>query len=108
MSAVEDEATQKRGVVVIVYNVGDSSMHGKTDPRALYQGCWIPHSLPFKMCSLHHCFNDSAFRFVVNITMHFYSEEAKARAKMHYGTAILMLLIPNYCFLFGDSQYLLS
>ncbi len=107
MSAVEDEETQKRGVAVIVYKVG-GFVRGKTGPINLSQGCWIQHSLPFKMCSLHLCFNDSAFRFIVNITMHFFSEEAKARAKMHYGTAILMLLIPNYCFLFGDSQYLLS
>lgn len=95
MSAIEDEETQKRGVAAIIYNVGDF-MKGKTNPKTLYQGCWIQNSLPFKMCSLHHCFNDRAFRFIVNITMYFFSEEAKAKAKMHHGTFIISIIcIPH-------------
>jgi hypothetical protein len=91
MSAVEDEETQKKGGAVVIYNVGDF-MHDKTNPKTLSQGCWIQHSLPFKTCSLHHCFNDSAFRFIVNITMRFFSEEARARAKMHHGRTMRLLL----------------
>jgi hypothetical protein len=104
MSAVEDEETQKKGIAGIIYNVGDF-MHDKTNPKTLSQGISVQHSLPFKTCSLHHCFNDSAFRFIVNITMYFFSEEARATAKMHHGTVIWILFIPNFGFFFGDSQY---
>jgi hypothetical protein len=84
MSAMEDEESERKGLAVLIYNVGEF-IPGKTDPKTLYQGCLIQAAVPLRTCSLHHCFNDSAFRFIINITMHFFTEEARARAKVHHG-----------------------
>jgi hypothetical protein len=85
MSGLDDEETQRKGYTILIYNVG-AFVDGKTDLKTVTQGCWIQAALPFKTCSLHHCFNDEAFRVIVNFSMKFFGEAARARAKMHYGT----------------------
>lgn len=85
MSTLDDEDTQKKGITVIVYNVGKVEKE-KFDHRTFAQGGRLMMSLPGRLCALHHCFNHSSFRFIINITLHFFPANVRARAKMHYGT----------------------
>ena len=84
MYALDDEETQRRGMVGIIYDVGNF-VTAKTDLKTVVQGVWVQSCVPAKMCSLHHCFYDTAFRVVVNLSMKFFGQEVKARAKMHHG-----------------------
>lgn len=89
MCALDDEETQKRGFAAIIYDVGDFNAH-KTDLKTVVQGTWVVGSVPAKTNSLHHCFNDAAFRVMINLSMKFFGEEVKARAKIHHGTKTLV------------------
>lgn len=84
MCLLDDEETQKRGFAGIIYNVG-AFVPGVTDMKTISQGCWVQGTVPLRLCSLHHCFHDSAFRRMVDFSMNFFGEETKARAKMHHG-----------------------
>lgn len=84
MSALDDEATQKRGLALIIYDVGKFNPT-RTNPRTVVQGTWLQSCVPAKTCSLHHCFSDPAFRLIVTLSMRFFGEETKARARMHQG-----------------------
>ena len=77
--------TQKRGISIVVYNV-EKFERDKYDNSAVEHTTWIQNSIPVKTCSLHYCISDSAFRSVINIVMHFLSEDARARVKVHFGT----------------------
>ena len=81
----EDIETQRKGITFVVHNVGGFQKE-KYDSSATEHTTTIQNSLPAKACSLHYCFNDSGFRYVVNIAMHFLNEDLKARAKVHFGT----------------------
>lgn len=81
----EDVETQRRGVTFVVYNVG-KFVKEKYDSNAVEHTTSIQNSLPAKACSLHYCFNDSGFRYVINIAMHFLSEDLRTRVKVHFGT----------------------
>lgn len=82
---VEDEETQKRGITAVIYNVGKFEKD-KYDSNAVEHTTWIQDSVPMKMCSCHYCISDSGFRYIINIAMHFFSEDARARVKVHFGT----------------------
>jgi len=83
----EDVETQKRGITFVVYNVGNFAKE-KYESNAVEHTASIQNSLPTKSCSIHYCFNDSGFRYVINIAMRFFSEDARARVKVHFGTHI--------------------
>lgn len=85
MSVMEDEETQKRGITCIVYSVAGEFVEGKTDLRTVSAGPWIARSLPFRMCSIHQCFNDPAVRVIINFSLRFLPERERARVKLHYG-----------------------
>eukprot|EP00526_Cylindrotheca_closterium_P009653 CAMPEP_0113635670 /NCGR_PEP_ID=MMETSP0017_2-20120614/18596_1 /TAXON_ID=2856 /ORGANISM="Cylindrotheca closterium" /LENGTH=424 /DNA_ID=CAMNT_0000546465 /DNA_START=68 /DNA_END=1339 /DNA_ORIENTATION=- /assembly_acc=CAM_ASM_000147 len=82
---LDDVETQRRGITFVVYNVGNF-VKEKYDSNAMEHTITIQKSLPFKPCSLHYCFNDSGFRFVINIAMHFFGEDFRSRVKLHFGT----------------------
>ena len=86
MSALEDEETQRRGMACIIYGVGDVSITD-TDLKTVVQGAWVQSVVPAKTCSLHHCISDTSIRRFINVSMMFFDEQTKARAKMHHGTS---------------------
>ena len=95
MCALDDEETQRRGIACIIYGVGEFSI-SRTDLKTVVQGAWVQSVVPVKTCSLHHCFSDTTIRRFINVSMMFFGEQTKARAKMHHGTSIqrdLSLLI---------------
>ena len=85
MTLMEDVETQKRGITAVIYNVGKFEKD-KYQSNAVEHTTWIQNSVPMKMCSLHYCISDSGFRYVINIALHFLSEDARARVKVHFGT----------------------
>lgn len=85
VSMVDDKETQKRGGSLIVYHSGKFELKS-FDTRTVAQKCWLLDCLPIRTCSLHHCYSDPGFRYTINIEMHFLSEEARARTKLHYGS----------------------
>lgn len=87
MCALEDEETQRRGMACIIYGVGESVI-SRTDLKTVVQGAWIQSVVPVKTCSLHHCISDTNIRRFINVSMKFFGEETKARAKMHHGTHV--------------------
>jgi hypothetical protein len=41
MSLIEDEESQKKGAMVIVYNVAGENIPAKTDLRTVAAGAWV-------------------------------------------------------------------
>jgi len=87
MAGLEDEATQRKGFTVIVYNVGDFNPRN-TDLRTVSQGGWLICAMPTKTCSLHHCFSDPKVRSIINFSMRFFSNDTRAKCKVHFGTGL--------------------
>ena len=84
MCSLDDEETQKRGMAAIIYDVGIWDVQ-KTDLKTVAHGPWVASVIPIKVKSLHHCFNDAAFRVVIDLSMKFFPEKITARAKVHHG-----------------------
>eukprot|EP00980_Cylindrotheca_fusiformis_P000126 scaffold22_cov93-Cylindrotheca_fusiformis.AAC.4 len=87
MSTVDDKETQRRGVSFITCNIGKFKLEN-FDTRTVAQESWLLDCVPIRMCSLHHCYDDPAFRYIVNVRMHFLSEDARARSKLHSGSLL--------------------
>ena len=86
MCALDDDETQRLGMACIIYGVGDFSITSRTDLKTVVQGTWVQSVVPVKTCSLHHCISDTTIRRFINVSMKFFGEQTKARAKMHHGT----------------------
>ena len=85
MTMIEDLETQRRGITFIIYNVG-SFVKDKGQSNSVEHITWIQNSVPAKTCALHYCISDTGFRYIINIALHFLSEDARARVKVHFGT----------------------
>lgn len=86
MAALQDEETQKKGQVAIIYNVGDT-WKDMFDGE-LYAGVGkAKAALPMKNAAIHYCFSDPAFgAYVKFITTKTMGRNPRIRARLHQGT----------------------
>jgi hypothetical protein len=84
LTSVEEEETQKRGLVNILYILGNitADYNRELVERANQQKGW----LPVRVNSIHICFNDSLMRTLEPIILLKLGREHRARVRMHYGT----------------------
>jgi hypothetical protein len=85
MSLIEDEESQKKGIVIINYDMGDFSFD-QFDRFGLQISARSLLDTPMKMVSMHHCFSDGRFRFIVKFVLNLLGLDMQARVKLHQGT----------------------
>ena len=85
MTALRDEETQKRGIVVVVYNVG---------PKRFIPGDFVMmqrfHAvrevLPQRIVGAHYCFDDDSIRPIVWAMRLLLPKRVRTRFRPHFGT----------------------
>lgn len=103
MSALEDEETQKRGVVCVVYNVEPHSEIAN-DPRIYLNVYKLLPSLPVKVMGAHYCVQDAHLRLFMSSIRVAMSREVRLRSRVHHGShqeciyALLTFGVPRRCF----------
>lgn len=88
MCVLDDEETQKKGCLAIVYSVAGEFINGKTDMRTVSAGPWCLRSLPFRACAIHQCFRDPAYRSILQFSLRFFPAKDRARIKIHFGSNV--------------------
>jgi hypothetical protein len=85
MSALEDEETQKKGIVCVVYNVEPRSKLAK-DPRIYLNVYKLLPSIPMKMMGAHYCVQDAHLRQFMSSIRVAMSREVRLRSRVHHGS----------------------
>lgn len=84
MSAMEDPVAQKLGLTTILYNV-DFSGPSKRDIDFLLSSKWLKDTLPYRVASMHFCYNDSRLRPLISALQAISGKESRIRFRTHYG-----------------------
>lgn len=85
MSALEDEETQKKGIVCVVYNVEPRSALSN-DPQIYLNVYKLLPSLPMKMMGAHYCVQDAHLRLFMSSIRVAMSREVRLRSRVHHGS----------------------
>ena len=85
MAAFEDEETQKNGLVVVQYKVGDQIKGQRPNRRLLWMGAVHSRHLPGTMTSIHVCLRRQSLPFVrlFKIALEYHTSH---RVRIHEGT----------------------
>ena len=84
MSALEDEATQIRGLVDVSYCVGMDGVEPKFSDL-VSQGAHMINDLPFRFAALHFCYNDARLKPVMKLVQMVATQQARLRFRVHFG-----------------------
>jgi hypothetical protein len=88
MAAVEEEETQKRGMVGLFYFVGATSF---TFDRKVVQVnnllYGLLNCLPFKFTAVHICFNDPRLNMIKSLIMLTLGRDRRVRLRIHVGAS---------------------
>ena len=85
MTALEDEDTQRGGLVSVNFNVG--SHHG-LDREFVAKACQLVNQLPVKFVSMHFCYNDPQLEFLLSLATHVLDSKTRTRLRPHCGLAL--------------------
>jgi hypothetical protein len=92
MVALEDEETQRKGLVQIIYNVNERWR--ETFDKELYMGVGkIRAATPIRVVSIHYCFNDPAFGVIIKLVYVALEMHTRTRVRLHYGTFLSLALL---------------
>ena len=83
----EDEAAQRLGLVIVLYDVGTFHDRDKLDfgrPRSR-----LLESLPCRLAAMHYCFSDSRLWPKSAFTMMILSTHVRVRFRSHFGKVLV-------------------
>jgi hypothetical protein len=112
MSALEDDETQRKGVVCVVYNIEPRSALAN-DPRIYLNVYQLLPNLPFKMMGAHYCVQDAHLRLFMSSIRVAMSREVRLRSRVHHGSheeclyTLMTFGVPRKCFPISHSGELL-
>lgn len=84
LAAAEDEETQKRGMVGIVYYVGNFTGH--FNHRLNQQVAEMSKWFPLRLTGFHLCFDDQRLQTWKPLAMLLMGKQLRIRARFHHGT----------------------
>ncbi|KAL3924666.1 MAG: hypothetical protein SGILL_000903 [Bacillariaceae sp.] len=112
MCAVEDEETQKKGIVSVVYNV-EPRTPVANDTRIYLNVYQLLPTLPIRMMGAHYCVQDSDLRRFMSSIRVAMSREVRLRSRVHHGShqeciyTLMTFGVPRKCFPISDTGELL-
>ena len=87
MTALEDDETQKAGIVMVGYNIGPRRV---MDRKAAFAIQSIRRYLPFYLASVHYCYDDFRSRPMMTVAMLVMGGTTRVRFRAHYGESIVL------------------
>ena len=84
LSAVEDEETQKRGLVVILYHMG--KINTNLDQDVMQEGSISDQWLPIRFSAIHECLDHPMMKVISKIIAMTTGPDFRARFRVHEGT----------------------
>ena len=91
----QDEETEKRGLVVVAFHVGDVSIEGMGPLGLAKAGAYLGQAIPVKVAAFHHCFVDQqglSFLPVVKHVLENAQTHRTARSNVHFGKSTTMYM----------------
>jgi hypothetical protein len=83
-TTLRDEETQKKGIVMVVYNTG--TVPKAEEMKVMSRIHYARSGIPKKVVGAHYCYSDASLRpFVAGIRL-FMEKEMRNRLRAHYGT----------------------
>jgi len=83
MTALEDVETQRNGIVMVGYNMGAKRV---VDRGLAFAIQFVMRILPFRIVSIHYCYDDVRFRVMMTLAMLMMGASRRVRLRAHYGT----------------------
>lgn len=84
--AAEDEETQRKGLVIVNYFIGQLTLVKDVDRRDVEQGSGATHWIPIKICCIHQCINDLVLRTLAKLIVLDMGQRRRIRSRSHTGT----------------------
>ncbi|CAJ1960048.1 unnamed protein product [Cylindrotheca closterium] len=85
MTQADDEDSQKKGVVGVLYNF--SLMAERLDHAKIIQSVRLRNCLPIRFVAMHYCFNHPSFVDFINCERSAFDEHTRARCRAHQVSA---------------------
>lgn len=82
MAALEDVETQKMGIVMIGFNMGSKRV---VDRQAAFAVNSLKRYVPFRVGSIHYCYDDMRFRVMMTMAMLLMGAMQRVRFRAHFG-----------------------
>jgi hypothetical protein len=82
MAALEDEDTQRGGLVSVNFNVGN---HHGLDREFVWKTCHLVNRLPLKIVAMHFCYNDPKLDLLVSLGTYVLDSKNRTRLRAHSG-----------------------
>jgi hypothetical protein len=82
MTALEDSDTQKSGIVLVGYNMGEMRL---VDRPAVWAIQRLRKVLPMRVVGMHYCYDDFKMRPMMSIAMLVMGATGRVRFRAHYG-----------------------
>lgn len=82
MTALEDEETQKKGIVLLGYNMGAKSV---VDRPAVWAIEKLRKALPMRVVGMHYCYDSFKMRPMMSLAMLVMGATSRVRFRAHYG-----------------------
>jgi hypothetical protein len=93
MAALEDENTQKAGMVIVGYNMGPKRA---LDRQAVWGIQKLRRVLPMRVVGMHYCYDDFKMRPMMTLAMLVMGSHGRMRFRAHYGKQILCACMQVY------------
>ena len=84
MISMWDEETQKKGIVILVYMLGETTV--KFDPHGAWHISALSRCLPPRISSIHVCVNDSRLSPLIGLGLMASGSYSRLRYRYHHGT----------------------
>ena len=87
MSLLEEEEAQRRGIVVVAYEVGGKMP--SLDFELIRRDIHKMKCIPMKIVGAHYCTGQGGLMKALDLIMHMTSPFFRVRSRAHYGTSYL-------------------
>ena len=83
LTVAEDEETQKRGVILIMYFIG--KFYYTPERRQIDKGAALMEFVPLKVAGVHQCTDDPVLQGLSSLLLLGFGKERRARTRLHFG-----------------------
>lgn len=85
MTALEDEENQRKGFVLVIYQVGTKGAANVCVTELLRKAPFMKGAMPIRLVAVHYCLDDSVIHTVLNLLQVVLGKQYQLRFRSHYG-----------------------